>query len=71
MPCGIDSVTSTYVNYSIDNIHTNWNLVCRHTDDLLAPLVAGLTIEFLRLREESMSREEALRLVLDPATPLP
>ena len=59
--------TSMYVC----NKRTNWNLVCRQTDDLLAPLVAGLTMEFLMLREESMSREEALRVVDDPATPLP
>ena len=53
-----------------NNIPTG-NLVCRHTDALLAPLVAGLIMEFLMLREESMSREEALRVVDDPATPLP
>ena len=65
---------SMYVHvcmYVCINMHTNWNLVCRQTDDLLAPLVAGLTMEFLMLREESMSRVEALRVVDDPATPLP
>ena len=56
-----------YSNYK----RTNWNLVCRQTDDRLAPLVAGLMTVFLMLREESMSSEEALRLVVDPATPLP
>ena len=50
---------------------TNWNLVCRQTDDLLAPPVAELTTEFLKLREESMRSVEAPREVLGPATPFP
>ena len=51
-------------------VHTSWNLVWRQTDDLLAPVLAGL-MEHLMLRDESMSRLEALRVVDDPTTPLP